>query len=200
MIRMTSWTLEQRPLETRSANSKPISIMPQTCSVLQASVVRSLFSSSRSNLIFIVPGTKNAELDALISAQPRTKEDFQKLSSRIVEYIVKRHQSKPLYATFVEQLARDISQPLKDVEVRKVASSLTTLANEKQKEQRDKASGKKKKAGKPILGGSKASGKGYVKFHQSSSNTALMFHSLRHDTNMYDEALDDFGNDPNDFM
>jgi translation initiation factor 3 subunit J len=34
--------------------------------------------------------------------------------------------------------------PLKDVEVRKAASGLTTLANEKQKEQRDKASGKKK--------------------------------------------------------
>jgi translation initiation factor 3 subunit J len=110
----------------------------------------------------IVPGTKNPELDALISAQPRTKEDFQKLSSQIVEYIVKRHQSKPLYPSFVEQLARDISQPLKDVEVRKVASSLTTLANEKQKEQKDKTSGKKKKAGKPILGGSKTSGKGYV--------------------------------------
>ncbi|RXW15047.1 hypothetical protein EST38_g10805 [Candolleomyces aberdarensis] len=126
-------------------------------------------------------GSKNAELDALISAQPRTKEDFQKLSSQIFEYIIKRHQSKPLYASFVEQLARDISQPLKDVEVRKVASNLTTLSNEKQKEQKDKASGKKKKVAKPILGGSKVSGKG-------------------HDTNMYDEALDDFGNDPNDFM
>ena len=34
--------------------------------------------------------------------------------------------------------------PLKDVEVRKAASALTTLANEKQKQQRDKASGKKK--------------------------------------------------------
>ena len=97
-----------------------------------------------------------------LSTDTFTKEDFQKLSSQIVEYVVKRHQSKPLYATFVEQLARDISEPLKDVEVRKVASSLTTLANEKQKEQREKASGKKKKAGKPILGGSKTSGKGYV--------------------------------------
>ncbi len=49
--------------------------------------------------------------------------------------------------------------PLKDVEVRKVASGLTTLANEKQKEQRDKASGKKKSkaAGKPNLGAAKVS-------------------------------------------
>jgi hypothetical protein len=49
--------------------------------------------------------------------------------------------------------------PLKDVEVRKVASGLTTLANEKQKEQRDKASGKKKPktAGKPALGAARLS-------------------------------------------
>lgn len=47
---------------------------------------------------------------------------------------------------------------LRDVEVRKVASGLTTLANEKQKEARDKASGKKKPktTGKPILGAVKA--------------------------------------------
>ncbi|KAJ3519287.1 hypothetical protein NMY22_g13277 [Coprinellus aureogranulatus] len=125
-------------------------------------------------------GSKNADLDALISAQPRTKEDFAKLSSQIIEFIIKRHQTKPLYASFVEQLARDLAQPLKDVEVRKVASVLTTLANEKQKEARDKASGKKKKGAKPALGGAKA-----VKAT---------------DVGVYDEALDDFGNDPNDFM
>jgi translation initiation factor 3 subunit J len=46
---------------------------------------------------------------------------------------------------------------LKDVEVRKAASALTTLANEKQKEQRDKLSGKKKSKAttKPVLGSSK---------------------------------------------
>jgi translation initiation factor 3 subunit J len=49
--------------------------------------------------------------------------------------------------------------PLKDVEVRKAASGLTTLANEKQREQRDKASGKKKPkaVSKPALGGLKGS-------------------------------------------
>ena len=57
--------------------------------------------------------------------------------------------------------------PLKDVEVRKVASGLTTLANEKQKEQRDKASGKKKPkaASKPGLVGAKSSSK-----YESSSS------------------------------
>ncbi|RDB25657.1 Eukaryotic translation initiation factor 3 subunit J [Hypsizygus marmoreus] len=127
-------------------------------------------------------GTSSSELDSLISFQPRTKEDFQKLSSRIIEYIVKQHQNKPLYAAFVEHHVRELAMPLKDVEVRKAASGLTTLANEKQKEQRDKASGKKKSkaATKPALGAAKPSG--------------------RLDTDIYDEALDDFGNHADDFM
>ncbi|KAF8653613.1 hypothetical protein AX16_003857 [Volvariella volvacea WC 439] len=127
-------------------------------------------------------GTSNPELDALISAQPRTKDDWEKFSARIIEYIIKRHQNKPLYATFVDHLVRELALPLKDVEVRKAASTLTTLANEKQKEQREKVSGKKKPktAAKPALG----SAKGSQKF----------------DTTVYDEALDDFGTNPDDFM
>lgn len=84
-----------------------------------------------------------------------------KLSAGIIEFIVKRHQNKPLYAAFVEHHVRELAQPLKDVEVRKAASGLTTLANEKQKEARDKASGKKKSKGssKPGLGAAKVSNK-----------------------------------------
>lgn len=104
-------------------------------------------------------GTSSSELDSLISFQPRTKEDFVQLSDRIIEFIIKRHQTKPLYPLFVEHHARALALPLKDVEVRKVASGLTTLANEKQKEQRDKQSGKKKPkaASKPGLAGAKVS-------------------------------------------
>jgi len=104
-------------------------------------------------------GTSNKDLDSLISFQPRTKEDFVELSNRIYEFVIKRHSTKPLYTTFLEHHVRTLAVPLKDVEVRKVASGLTTLANEKQKEQRDKASGKKKPktAAKPALGASKPS-------------------------------------------
>ncbi|OJA11319.1 hypothetical protein AZE42_08593 [Rhizopogon vesiculosus] len=125
-------------------------------------------------------GSSSSELNSLISADPRTKEDFQDFSANIIEFIVKRHQSKPLYASFIEHHVRELCQPLKDVETRKAASALTTLANEKQKEQRDKASGKKKPkaATKPGLGGAKVMNK--------------------LDTGVYEEALDDFGND--DFM
>ena len=107
------------------------------------------------------PGTSSSDLDSLISAQPRTKEDFIKLSDNIITYIMKRHFDKPLYATFVEHHVKALATPLRDVEVRKAASGLTALANEKQKEARDKAAGKKKPktAGKPILGAAKASNK-----------------------------------------
>ena len=109
--------------------------------------------------IFIRTGTSNSELDKLISYTIRTKDDFLNFSKLIIETIVRRHQSNPHYASFVESHARELASPLKDVEVRKVSSGLTTLANEKQKEQREKASGKKKgkSATKPALGSTKAS-------------------------------------------
>ncbi|KAI8980018.1 eukaryotic translation initiation factor 3 subunit J [Trametes punicea] len=123
-------------------------------------------------------GTSSKELDWLISAQPRTKEDFIEFSNRLIETVMKRHMDKPLYAAFLEHHVRALAMPLRDVEVRKVASGLTALSNEKQKEQRDKASGKKKPktAVKPSLGAAKPSSK--------------------LDTTVYDEALDDF----DDFM
>ena len=106
-------------------------------------------------------GTSSSELDRLISFQPRTKEDFAKFSSQIIEFLIKPHQSKPLYQSFVEHHTRGLALPLKDVEVRKVASGLTTLANEKQKEQREKTTGKKKPktTTKPVLGSAKVSSK-----------------------------------------
>ncbi|TFY53276.1 hypothetical protein EVG20_g10190 [Dentipellis fragilis] len=126
-------------------------------------------------------GTTVPELDQLISANPRTKEDFQDLSTKIFELIIKRHQDKPLYPSFIEHHVRTIAAPLRDVEVRKAASALTTLANEKTKEQRDKQGGKKKpKAAKPTLGSAKVASK--------------------HDTSVYEEALDDFGSNADDFM
>jgi len=126
--------------------------------------------------------SSSKDLDSLLTFNPRTKEDFQELSTRIIELVMKRHQSKPLYPSFVEHHVKELSQPLKDVEVRKAASALTTLANEKQKEQRDKASGKKKSkaAAKPMLGAAKSSNK--------------------FDTNIYEESLDDFGTNADDFM
>lgn len=137
----------------------------------------------------------------MISAQPRTKEDFIEFSEKIVEYIIKRHQSKPLYATFLEHHVRQLAMPLRDVEVRKVASGLTALSNEKQKEQREKASGKKKPktVGKPTLGAAKPSGKYVTPSLRFRRVVYSQTRSVRRiDTSAYEEALDDFGDD--DFM
>lgn len=100
------------------------------------------------------------ELKNITSFNPKTKEEFAELSSMLIT-LIKRHQEKPLYATFVEMHAKALAQPLKDVDIRKTASGLTTLANEKQKEAKDKASGKKKPkaAAKPALGGARQAGK-----------------------------------------
>ncbi|KAL4064359.1 translation initiation factor eIF3 subunit [Scleroderma citrinum] len=129
-----------------------------------------------------IEGSSSKELDALLFFEPRNKEDWHKFSAKIIRHITERLQDKPLYPTFVEYHARQLAQSLKDTEVRKVASGLTTLANEKQKEQRDKAPGKKKPkaAAKPVLGSDKT----WNKF----------------DTETYDEALDDFGANTDDFM
>lgn len=99
------------------------------------------------------------DIKSILNANPKTKEEFIVLSRQIFDLVVKKHQDKPLYAAFVDAHVKEIANPLRDVDVRKAASVLTTLANEKQKEARDKTSGKKKKASKPVLGGLKALGK-----------------------------------------
>ncbi|KAG8988478.1 Translation initiation factor 3 subunit J component [Tulasnella sp. JGI-2019a] len=121
--------------------------------------------------------SSSAELNALLTANPKTKDEFVDLSKRIIDTIFKRLENKPLYATFIESHVRDLARPLRDVDIRKTASSLTALANEKQKEAKD--SGKKKKTAKPALGAVKPG---------------------KADTRLYDESLDDFGQDPDDFM
>lgn len=115
-------------------------------------------------------------LEDILKANPKTKEEFVKLSNDIIEVVVKRLQNKHLYASFVEHHAKELARPLKDVDVRKVASGLTALSNEKQRELKE--AGKKKKA-KPALGSVK---------------------QAKNDVRAYDEALDDFGNEPDDFM
>ncbi len=98
------------------------------------------------------------EIQELVAFNPKTKEDFEAYSKKIFEAFIKKHQEKPLYAAFVEMHVKALAQPIRDVDVRKAASGLTTLANEKQKEQRDKSSGKKKTKGaaKPALAGTRA--------------------------------------------
>ncbi|OWZ65931.1 translation initiation factor 3 subunit J [Cryptococcus neoformans Bt63] len=100
-------------------------------------------------------GDEGDALKTVLSARPSTKNDFSELSKNIYTSIIKKHESNPLYAHFVEQLAKDISTALTAVQTRKVSSALSVLGNTKQQEERDKASGKKKAASKPKLGATK---------------------------------------------
>ena len=204
-ILMRYWTYEKKQEEIKKKSYKQISIMLLNCLARLLSAVRhphiTFLRLCRWRMSICCTGSSSKELDYLISSQPRTKEDFQELSNKIIEYIIKRHQNKPLYPTFVEYHVRELSAPLKDVEVRKASSALTTLANEKQKEQREKTIGKKKTKGatKPVLGSAKANR--YLWYWYPCFWIWLMIcDTSRVDTNLYDEALDDFGNDPNDFM
>ncbi|KAH9953213.1 translation initiation factor eIF3 subunit [Lactifluus volemus] len=129
-----------------------------------------------------IKGSSDANLDKILKSTPKTKEDFIALSDAIIAHVVKQHQDKPLYASFVEHHARALAAPLRDVEIRKAASGLTTLANEKQREQRIKRV-ERKSQNQP-----------------ESPFWVRVSLGNKLDTAVYDEVLDDFGTNPDDFM
>lgn len=87
---------------------------------------------------------EKADLEAVLKAEPKTKDDFANLSKQIMNSVISRHESNALFSAFVEQLSKDLCESLTAVQTRKVSSSLNVLGNTKQQEERDKASGKKK--------------------------------------------------------
>jgi translation initiation factor 3 subunit J len=139
----------------------------------------------------------SGHFDSLLEENPRTQEEFEAFSQKVYNMIIKPHINKPLYAGFVETHVRQLCEPLKDSEVRKAASGLTTLASVKLQEARDKASGKKKPKAAVAVGGVKGPTKCIL---PRLGHDLYTDPSVRHDTTYYDEALDDFGNDPDDFM
>ncbi|KAJ1658914.1 Translation initiation factor 3 subunit J component [Dispira simplex] len=84
----------------------------------------------------------------LATMNPRSKEDFDQFRKVLVERITSFSNQRH-YPGFVDILVRELCVPLKDTDVRKAASTLSSLANEKQKAARDAAKGKKKNK-KPV--------------------------------------------------
>ncbi|KAK9765146.1 Translation initiation factor 3 subunit J component [Basidiobolus ranarum] len=83
--------------------------------------------------------------DKLTRLQPKTKEEFEEFSDALIQRINSTRQVRPtIYMGFLETFIRELAEPLKDVDVRKLASILTTVANEKQRAAKDAAKGKKK--------------------------------------------------------
>ncbi|KAG2184540.1 hypothetical protein INT43_000449 [Umbelopsis isabellina] len=116
---------------------------------------------------------KDDDSQTIEQMKPITKEQFEAYQKRLIETIT-ANQKAGQYKSFVENLIRELCLNMKDLEVRKVASTLTALANEKQRQQREASKPKKKGKEKPSL--------------QSSQKTVV-------DTTSYDN-FDDF----DDFM
>lgn len=75
---------------------------------------------------------------------PATREEFDQLAKAIVAN-VSRFEKHGLYVQFIETLSRELATSISDpLDVKKVASTLTALANEKQKLIKEKESKKKK--------------------------------------------------------
>jgi len=83
---------------------------------------------------------KDSPLDKI---NPKSKEEFDEFAKLLVERI-RKHEKHSMYPNFINEFVRELCLPLKDADVRKVANTLSTLANEKQKQIREKEKPKKK--------------------------------------------------------
>ncbi|ORX55130.1 translation initiation factor eIF3 subunit [Hesseltinella vesiculosa] len=86
--------------------------------------------------------------DSVESMKPKTRVEFEAYRKKLTEMILANSKSMH-YATFIDQFVRDIAGPLKDMDVRKAASTLNSLANDKQRQAKEATKSKKK--GKPTL-------------------------------------------------
>lgn len=79
---------------------------------------------------------------------PTTKDQFTKLTQTLIPLLT-RHTKKPHYALWAQDFTKQLVKELNSGDIKKAASGLTTLSNEKLKEERqaDKG-GKKSKAAK----------------------------------------------------
>ncbi|KAI8095241.1 eukaryotic translation initiation factor 3 subunit J [Thamnidium elegans] len=93
-----------------------------------------------------VDDMKNRPLE---ECTPKNRVEMDAYRKRLVELIT--FGSKSInYGWFIDELLRDIAVPLKDTEVKKIASALTVIANEKQRIAKD-ALKKGKGKGRPQL-------------------------------------------------
>ncbi|PVI03809.1 translation initiation factor eIF3 subunit [Periconia macrospinosa] len=118
------------------------------------------------------------DLSSLHIFNPSTKADFTKLRETLVP-LLNANAKKAHYTLFLQEFAKQISKDLPSDQIKKVASGLTTLSNEKMKEEKAaEKGGKKSKAAKT-----------------KTSLNATRDVAYKADTATYD---DDFGDD--DFM
>jgi translation initiation factor 3 subunit J len=92
--------------------------------------------------------TQAIDLSSLSIFNPTKKEDFAKLRETLVPLLT-ANAKKPQYTLFLQEFAKQISKELPSDQIKKIASGLTTLSNEKMKEEKAaEKGGKKSKAAK----------------------------------------------------
>jgi translation initiation factor 3 subunit J len=92
--------------------------------------------------------TKAVELSALSIFNPNTKDQFTKLRETLVPLLV-ANTKKAHYGLFLQEFTKQIAKELPSDQIKKIASGLTTLSNEKMKEEKAaEKGGKKSKAAK----------------------------------------------------
>jgi translation initiation factor 3 subunit J len=91
---------------------------------------------------------KTVDLSALPLFKPATKSQFELLRNTLGP-ILANNSKKPHYTLFLQEFAKQLSKDLPSDQIKKIASSLTALSNERMKEEKaaDKG-GKKSKAAK----------------------------------------------------
>ncbi|KAI0592376.1 Eukaryotic translation initiation factor 3 protein [Pyrenophora tritici-repentis] len=124
------------------------------------------------------PG-KAIDLSSLAIFNPNTKDQFTKLRETLTPLLV-ANSKKGQYSLFLQEFTKQIAKELPSEQIKKIASGLTTLSNEKMKEEKAaEKGGKKSKAAK-------------TKTTLNASRDV----GVRADTRAYDD--EDFGDD--DFM
>lgn len=122
--------------------------------------------------------TSTVDLTALPLFDPKTKTQFEKLRDTLIP-VISNNSKKAHYAIFLQEFTKQLAKDLPSDQIKKIASTLTTLSNEKMKEE-------------------KAAEKGGKKSKAQKTKVALVANrnvSTGADVNAYD---DDFGDD--DFM
>lgn len=92
--------------------------------------------------------TKTVDLSAMPLFRPATKSQFETLRTTVGP-IIASHAKKPHYTLFLQEFAKQMAKDLPSDQIKKIASSLTALSNEKMKEEKAaEKGGKKSKAAK----------------------------------------------------
>ncbi|KAL1965635.1 hypothetical protein VTN77DRAFT_5312 [Rasamsonia byssochlamydoides] len=87
--------------------------------------------------------TKAIDLSAMPLFKPQTKDQFTTLTNTLIPLLT-ANSKKPQYSLWAPEFCKQLVKDLNSAEVKKVASALTTLSNEKMREERAADKGTKK--------------------------------------------------------